>query len=187
MSTLVYVHGTNGSGKSTLARAIITAAGGVDRYLGTRNPRCGTTHTHAGVALLGKYTTSCGGVDGVAPYVSVHREMILASVYDIGLFAEGLVRPGLATCIKFDTYFDQAVFILLDTPEPVCIQNVLTRRAAKNQTKLFSPRNLRDKFKSARSWATSLEGAGLHVERLQYDQAYTRCLELLGLLSPNEI
>lgn len=187
MSTLVYVHGTNGSGKSTLARAIIAAAGGVselDVVPDTRNNS--VTWTPRKVALMGKYGNACGGLDSVQPYADTHMLMQHARNCDArSVFAESLVTPGLQTCKDFREHFDHTVFILLDTPETECIANVLKRRKAKGNTKLYSPDNLYKKARSAKAWANNLERAGLDVRRLQYKQAYTITLKLLGLKAPS--
>jgi energy-coupling factor transporter ATP-binding protein EcfA2 len=187
MTTLVYVHGTNGSGKSTLARAVLAAARGaqgVSKLLGS--PKATWTHTGtAGVVLAGKYGTACGGVDGLQPYADLHLVLQEQVAFGRSVFAEGLVTPGQDTCVKFASYFDHAVFILLDTPDTVCIKNVLKRRATKGTTKPYDPKNLYRKQVSARSWAYRLERAGLHVQRLQYRQAYTSALKLLGLTEPS--
>lgn len=187
MTTLVYVHGTNGSGKSTLARGVLASAGGaqgVSMLLGS--PKATYTHTgDAGVVLAGKYGTACGGVDGFQPYADLHHVLKQQSAIGRSVFAEGLVTPGQDTCVTFASYFDHAVFILLDTPETICIQNVLKRRAAKGNVKPYDPKNLYRKLASARSWATRLERAGLEVHRLQYRQAYNLTLELLGLPEPS--
>lgn len=187
MSTLVYVHGTNGSGKSTLARAVLAAAGGaqgVQRL--PANPKATWTPAgRAGVVLAGKYGTACGGVDGIQPYADLYRVLMLRARAGDSVFAEGLVTPGQDTCVSFAKLFTSATFILLDTPDTVCIQNVLTRRSAKGTTKPYDPKNLYKKQQSARNWATRLERAGLTVERLHYRQAHTRVLELLGLPEPS--
>lgn len=187
MSTLVYVHGTNGSGKSTLARAVLAAARGaqgVSNLVGS--PKATWTHTGVdGVVLAGKYGTACGGVDGMQPYADLHHVLRHQASADCSVFAEGLVTPGVDTCTAFASYFEDAVFILLDTPDTVCIKNVLKRRAAKGTTKPYDPKNLYRKQASARSWADRIERAGLNVHRLQYSQAYNLTLELLGLHEPS--
>lgn len=187
MATLVYVHGTNGSGKSTLARAVLAAAGGaqgVSKLM--HSPKATWTHTGvAGVVLAGKYGNACGGVDGMQPYAALHDVLKENVAFVRNVFAEGLVTPGVDTCATFASYFDRAVFILLDTPETDCILNVLKRRKAKGTTKPYDPKNLYRKLASARSWADRLERAGLEVQRLQYRQAYNTSLELLGLPEPS--
>jgi energy-coupling factor transporter ATP-binding protein EcfA2 len=187
MSTLVYVHGTNGSGKSTLARAVLAAAGGAQSVAKLADsPKATYTYTDAPwVVLAGKYGTACGGVDGIQPYADLHRVLEAQARHDRSVFAEGLVTPGQDTCVKFASYFTDAVFILLDTPDTVCIRNVLARRAAKGTTKTYDPKNLYKKQQSARNWATRLERAGLVVERLHYRQARIRVLALLGLPEPS--
>jgi len=187
VTTLVYVHGTNGSGKSTLARAVLAAAGGAfDVCKLAATPKATWTRTGAeGVVLAGKYGTACGGVDGMQPYAALHDVLQYNVQAKCSVFAEGLVTPGVDTCATFASYFDRAVFILLDTPETDCILNVLKRRKAKGATKPYDPKNLYRKLASARSWATRLERAGLEVHRVQYRQAYNMALELLGLPEPS--
>lgn len=187
VTTLVYVHGTNGSGKSTLARAVLAAAGGAQSVSKRMtNPKATYTRTGvAGVVLAGKYGTACGGVDGIQPYADLHGILEAQGILGHNVFAEGLVTPGVGTCQTFASYFDRAVFILLDTPETVCIQNVLKRRKTKGTTKPYDPKNLYRKLASARSWADRLERAGLEVHRVQYRQAYNMALELLGLPEPS--
>lgn len=183
--TLVYVHGTNGSGKSTLARAVLDAAGGaraVD-HLWPNRKATWTKTADPGMFLLGKYLTSCGGVDGILPYAVVHD--ILGHIANpfmyVGVLAEGLVTPGKDTCIRFSKLFDRTVFILLDTPEPQCIANVLKRRAAAGNEKPYSPDNLHKKARSSRMWADNLERAGLEVHRLQFPDALRLSLAALHL------
>lgn len=182
---LVYLHGTNGSGKSTLARAVVAAAGGAWEYVPGVG-KAGTTRTYRGVALIGKYTSACGGIDGIQPYALVHDELLRHAIFpEARVFGESLVTPGLQTCKNFAAMFTRTVFILLDTPDTTCIQNVLKRRKAKGNTKEYSPDNLYRKARSARSWANNLEASGLEVHRLQYREAYALILELLGLPSPS--
>lgn len=190
ITNLVYVHGTNGSGKSTLARSVVAAAGGVSRYVPNKDPgvvKCGATHTSKGIVLMGKYGSACGGVDGIQPYAALHDELQFHCMTNgARVFAEGLVTPGLSTCVTFASYFGRATFILLDVPEEECIRNVLKRRNQKGTTKEYDPANLYRKAKSARNWADRLERAGLEVHRLQFMQAYKLSLELLGLQLPNK-
>jgi hypothetical protein len=186
---LIYVHGTNGSGKSTLARAVMAAAGGGTGYRPSKSGKegkAGTTGTSRGVALLGKYETACGGVDGFSPYSHVHEEMLTHSIFpEARVFAEGLLSPGIETCQRFDGYFDRAVFIALNTPVEQCVANVLSRRKRKGTDKVYTPDKLYDKHCSVLRWADRLEGAGLEVKRLEYKEAYSTCLELLGLQEPS--
>lgn len=180
MSTLVYVHGTNGSGKSTLARAVLAAAGGpkaVCSVPGLPKAKYTTTHTPK-MFLVGKYLTSCGGVDGILPY---HHVGDILGFIGGNTLAEGLVTPGVATCQRFTDMYDRAVFILLDTPEARCIHNVLQRRKEAGNTKPYDPDNLFRKARSARSWASNIERAGLEVHRAQYADALRLTLGLLRL------
>lgn len=189
MTTLVYVHGTNGSGKSTLARAVLAAAGGIcEQYSLNDNKRAKWLTTKSGVVLLGKYTNRpCGGVDCVAPYSDVLRSLHVVTSGNgfSGVFAEGLMTPGLQTCTAYSDLFDHAVFIHLATPPEQCLVNHLKRKATIGSTRTYDPKNLYRKHQSASNWADRLERAGLNVQRLQYRQAYNTTLELLGLPEPS--
>lgn len=187
MSTLVYVHGTNGSGKSTLARAVLAAAGGATgvgcvhgypKATWTLTPQCS-------VSFLGKYKTSCGGVDGISPYSLVHQVLEDQAAKQMDVFAEGLLTPGLETCQRFAKLYTKAVFIHLDTPEDQCIRNLLPRRAAAGNDKPYDPTHLYLKTKAARRWALRLRGGGLDVRTLQWPQAYVETLALLRIPTPD--
>lgn len=186
---LVYVHGTNGSGKSTLARGVLAAAGGVERYDASKSGKegkAGTTHTPRGVALLGQYHRACGGVDGFSPYAHVHDELIMHAIFpEARVFAEGLMTPGVDTCVRFDTYFERTVFIALSTPIEQCIANVRSRRKRVGNTKPYTPEKLISKHASALRWADRLAAAGLETYKMPYREAYHFSLELLGLPLPS--
>lgn len=187
MSSLVYIHGTNGSGKSTLARVVISYAGGVTgRSALASNPRATYTHlAQTGVVLAGKYGNACGGVDGIHPYADVHAVLAEQAAAGRSVLAEGLVTPGVETCRRFTSLFDEAVFIALDVPDTVCIGHVLRRRARAGNTKEYSPDNLLRKNASARRWCLRLQAAGLRAEALQWFPALHLTLSTLGVEAPS--
>lgn len=183
-SSVVYVHGTNGSGKSTLARAVLTAAGGVDRVDTFRKNY--QTLTKEGLWMIGKYGNACGGADGVQPYSDVLDMAILTGIFPEGkTFGEGLITPGVETCQRMAAPYEHHAFIFLDTPVEQCVQNVLKRRARKANDKEYNPANLYKKHQSAKSWADRLEKAGLQVFRAQYPEALRLTLARLGLTAPS--
>jgi hypothetical protein len=186
VSVLVYVHGTNGSGKSTLARAVLAAAGGArcEPWNTSNVGKAYITEARAGVYLLGRYGTACGGLDGYSPYALALPAARAASKMG-HVFAEGLITPGVQTCQTLASNFDRAVFIHLATPVGDCIVNVLARRNRKANAKPYDPANLYKKAQSAASWADRLERNGLEVQRLNYRQAYSLTLDVLGLDSPD--
>jgi hypothetical protein len=190
VSALVYVHGTNGSGKSTLARSVVAAAGG---SVGEENTplaykaKAFTTYSNEGVLFLGRYGNACGGLDGYSPYAAVldvlafHRNRDL----DLRVFAEGLITPGVDTCLKLAGFFDETHFIHLDTPVEDCIKHVMARRKRKGNDKPYDPANLYKKAQSAESWAKRLKNNGMDVHTLDYRAAYKLTLAALGLDSPS--
>lgn len=174
MTSLVYVHGTNGSGKSTLARALLEAAGGLTSVKNLPEEKRATwTRTRKkDFVLVGRYTNPAGGgIDGITPYSSVMDILHWNSYYERNVFCEGIVTPGLETCQKFSSMFDDSTFILLTTDVDTCIRHVLDRRKVAGNDKEFNPKNLLLKSKSVVSWANRLEGSGLNVKRFTYDQA----------------
>ena len=189
MRHFIYVHGTNGSGKSTLARGVLTAAGGMDQYSPThvgKLGKAGFTETPRGVALLGSYARACGGVDGFSPYAHIHEVLnaVIGKGYDY-VFAEGLITPGVETCQQLAARFDNAIFIVLNTPVADCIAHVMARRKRKANDKEYDPANLYKKHQSAMNWGDRLERNGLTVHRLEYREAYRLCLRTLGLQEPS--
>lgn len=185
-SRLVYVHGTNGSGKSTLARAVMAAAKGPSGVHALPDNRKATwTHTKAGVVLVGKYGTACGGVDGLNPYASIHDIVSLHAPAEARLFAEGLVTPGLDTCRRLADLVDDHLFVFLDTPLDQCVANVLKRRHRKGTVTPYDAAHLHKKHRSALSWADRLAAAGLRVEVHTWVPAYARCLQMLSLPQPH--
>lgn len=190
MSRLVYVHGTNGSGKSTLARAVIAAAGGQTAYdRHPKLPRAASTHTARGLVLLGRYRAACGGVDLIAPYQDVleeiKRQTMRKAIFGKeppNVFAEGLITPGVETCTRMASQFDDAHFIHLDTPEEQCHANMLARRKRMGKAdQPYDPRNIYSKARSARSWVNNLQRSGLNAYGLQYTEARETVFRLLGL------
>lgn len=182
MSKLVYVHGTNGSGKSTLARALLAQAGGVDhvfRYPGYK--KVTVTRTNAGVDFVGTYGSACGGVDGLNPYAGILDVVLDSTIQRRDIFAEGLVTPGLDTCLTMADLVGDAWFIYLQTPNEQAVKNVLARRARKGTDKPYNPDNLYKKTRSAESWANRLFNAGLRVVFAPWDLAYTVSANVLGL------
>ena len=186
MSSLVYIHGTNGSGKSTLARVVISYAGGATGHVARMQNKSAvyTQLATPGVVLAGKYGNACGGVDGIQPYADVHTVMAHIAAEGRSVLAEGLVTPGVETCRRFAALFDEAVFILLDVPDTVCIDHVLRRRTRAGNTKEYSPLNLHKKDASARRWCLNLQAAGLRAEALQWLPALHLTLSTLGVPAP---
>lgn len=185
MSALVYVHGTNGSGKSTLARKLGMAAGGFGkvRKISKNSEKVRWTDTSSGTVFVGQYGNRCGGVDGIHPYAAVFD--ILDRVSDRNTFMEGLLTPGLDTCARMASMYDEHLFIALTTPVEICVQHVMRRRIAAGNRKPYDPSNLMKKARTVLSWAERLEKHGLNVHLMSYGVAYLSTLELLGLREPS--
>jgi hypothetical protein len=182
---LIYLHGTNGSGKTTLARAVLRAAGGAGVAVGwPQAPGCHYTPA-AGpyrprVALLGRYSNACGGMDTVRDFatgIDIARHL-LKERYNV--LIEGLATPGIETCTKLHIAArGHALFVTLDTPLEQCMMNVLKRRKAAGNVKPFNPANLQKKWHGVQRWGPRLHAAGLRTATWQYGVALPRIVAAL--------
>jgi len=186
--SLIYVHGTNGSGKSTLARHLIMCAGGIRETKRHPKTQANVTYTHAGLTLLGKYTTPTGGADGVQPYSSVPKTALALLRNGKSVFIEGLMTPGVETCADL---YDGAReinpnvefrYIKLDIGFYQSQQNVLRRRQLTGNEKPLDPTNLRKKQASADAWFTRIAAAHLPIYGfINWKEARDFCLSAYQL------
>ena len=175
--------GTNGSGKSTVVHTLLqqykwealstTAKGDPDDYLikipGKRR-----------LVVLGRYTTQCGGCDGIQPYAEIVRRVWQYAATDHHIFMEGLLISGYGSLGKaFDQMPERRIiYAAMDTPLEECVRRVLARRKAKGNDKPFNRGNLDFKWLAVRRSMEML--AGIDKETLWVD--HKRAVEqVLGI------
>jgi predicted kinase len=176
------VRGTHGSGKSWLVHQLLESQTHKElrdgkRILGYHLPTLD-------VAVVGKYTTACGGCDGVGSADEVVRRVrTFANDY------RHVVLEGILVAHTFQRYSDLAfemsdygyTFFFLDTPLDVCIERVQSRRAAKGQKALESTHNIEHDHKQI--WTnvrTKMKKAGHKVIELPYQNPRGLFLKELG-------
>jgi cytidylate kinase len=129
---IIQIRGTSGSGKTHTAYEL-------RRRLGDRYDLRSLAGKHEGyllnhnVALVGKYTTACGGCDTIKTQAEVERRVRQFHQSEMHVVFEGLLISQI-----YGRYYDlsrdiiakggQYVFAYLDTPIEKCIAQVLTRR-----------------------------------------------------------
>lgn len=131
------IRGTHGSGKSWVVHQLL---GGKKEDLYEDGVFLGYYLPELDCAVVGKYTTTCGGCDGIKKPDEVG--------YRVKLFAQRyrhVVLEGILVAHTFQRYSDLARFVgnyhfcFLNTPLAVCINRVKARRLAAGNTKEFNP------------------------------------------------
>lgn len=181
---LIYLHGTNGSGKTTLARAVLRAAGGAGAAV-LQAPGCHYTPALGPangprVALLGRYSNACGGMDTVRDFATGIDIACTLHMNGWNVMIEGLATPGIETCTRLhNSAKGRALFVTLDTPLEQCMLNVLARRRVAGNVKTFNPANLQKKWHGVQRWGPRLAAAGLRTATWQYGVALPRIVAAL--------
>ena len=152
---ILRVAGTFGSGKTTVAREFLTRY--PSKELLSNEGRVMGYKIEAGLGasifLIGSYRNICGGCDGVPTQQEIADRILKAHKYGHVLYEGALVSAsglnGAVTQAVHPTGCD--VYAFLTTPQDLCIERVIGRRAAAGNEKEFDPKNLIAKFESV--WA----------------------------------
>jgi uridine kinase len=170
---IIKLHGCSGAGKTTVIRqfmitCILTGeqAAGPNKILYYRYSHPAITEP---IFVLGSYISICGGLDTIAdaqtvmdlidklhPQGHVLMEGLLASTY-YGKMGEHSKQFG-----------DDYIYAFLDTPIDVCLERVIARRAAANNTRKFNPDLTRDKWKTINTLRYKLIAQGHNVKDLEW-------------------
>ena len=167
---ILRVAGTFGSGKTTVAREFMTRyptqelLSSAGRVMGYK--------IEAGLAapvfLLGSYRNVCGGCDGIPTQQDIAERILKAHALGHVLYEGALVSAsglgGAVTQAIHPTGCD--VYAFLTTPQDLCVQRVIGRRAAAGNEKEFDPKNLVAKFESVWACYKNLKAEGSYDVRL---------------------
>lgn len=155
------IRGTNGSGKSHLMNSILDMFGAKEINGVVPGKKKSTVLGYKlsrwnGI-VLGRYTPTGGGCDGISPPTEVERRIDLYAKPDNDVFLEGIL-----VAHTFDRYNKQAIekatkgipyhFCFLDTPWVECLRRIIARRQAVGNTRPFNPENAKYDFR--RIWGT---------------------------------
>lgn len=179
--TVINIRGTSGSGKSTLARKVMDLyPDRVPSYIEGRKKPISYIFTGGpgprGLFVMGHYEIACGGSDTVSSRDKKFGMMTEARNRGLDVLFEGVVDSDEVP----RTIALGAHVILLTTPIEDCIRNIQQRRVAGGRVPDFNEKNTRSRQEAIIRACNRLRQAGVPVERLDFDVAYNRIVELLG-------
>lgn len=198
----INVRGTGGSGKSTLVRRVMGHYRSEPlRREGRRRP-LGYHLEGAGASPLyvpGHYETACGGCDTIKTPGEVYDLINLALTdvqgstghsYDV-LYEGIMVMDDVRRAVELDKWLkrmpsgeplrNRLYVIYLTTPIEECLAAIRARREARGDTRPLDPRNTVDRKRRAEGGLRRLREAGISVECLSREDAFTRVCGLLRL------
>lgn len=179
---IVQVAGTNGAGKSTAVRAVM-AAGRVlhedERWSDVELPGVAPL-----VRVLGRYRggVATGGADVLKSLSVVHQLACEGCAIGRRVLWEGGPRPYMnqtAGPLFLSGLAWPYVLVLLTTSLGDCLGGIDARRAARGDSPLPDPADVRGSHLRAQHYAARMRDAGAELVRCGRDGAPDRILELL--------
>lgn len=178
---ILRIAGTFGSGKTTAMREFfnypteeLSKDGKIMGYrvdAGLKAP----------VFIIGKYDNVCGGTDAVKTQQEIAERILKAHPHGHVLYEGALVSAsglgGAVTQAVHATGCD--VYAFLDTPQEVCIERVLGRRAAAGNDKEFDPKNLIDKYVAVINCYRNLRAASYDVRLIDHNDPHPALLKII--------
>lgn len=181
---IINIRGTHGSGKSYIIKWLLekykakpeslTAKGQPANYIMTI-PKCGVVY------VVGRYTTACGGCDGIQPYSEIWPRV--EKFADLGhvLFEGALVSSSYGNIGRAsEVYGNDFVFAFLDTPLEICLKRIKQRRKARGDFRPLNPKNTKGKYDSIQKSILKIRGEfNRRVAILNFESATSQVLKLL--------
>lgn len=182
--------GTNGSGKSTLMNQLLDLFGG-EEVKGVVPGK--TKPTVIGYKLkrwkgfvLGRYTPTGGGCDGISPPTEVERRIRYFARQGVDVFLEGILvahsfKRYNAVAKQMEAKGIPYHFCFLDTPWDVCLKRILARRKLAGNTRPFNPANAQ--YDHGRIWGTvqrECRFAGRRVSILNHKKPLDQVLAMIS-------
>ena len=182
---ILRVAGTFGSGKTTAVRQFLnnydtTVLTSKDKIVGyaINAKLIGIEKT---IFVLGKYDNVCGGTDAMKTQEEIATRIMQAHPVGHVLYEGALVSAsglnGEVTKTIHETGCD--VYAFLDTPQDLCIERVLGRRAAAGNEKEFDPKNLIQKYDSVIGCYKNLKKAGYDVRVIDHTNPHSQLVEII--------
>ena len=169
---ILRIAGTFGSGKTTAMRDFLNnypteTLMGQKKIAGYRVD-LSSAGIKAPAFVVGKYDNTCGGTDAISTQAEIADRIMKAHPLGHVLYEGALVSAsGLAGQVTQTIHTTGCdVYAFLDTPQDLCIERVLGRRAEAGNEKLFNPKNLIKKFDSVIKCYKNLRNEGSYDVRL---------------------
>lgn len=185
---IISLRGTFGSGKSYLVKQLMkrypTEPYGEDhrgKPLGYRMA-LGNNQT---LGLIGRYDVASGGCDKIQPYSEIWPRVVsFRKRFDHVLFEGALVSSTYGTIgAASEDYGDEMVFVFLDTPLDVCVENIRQRRLSRGKDVPMAEKtidNVRKKMKAVNNSMKKIkEHHGRRIVILNHKRAPVQVIRLL--------
>jgi predicted ABC-type ATPase len=195
MSTIIAIKGTNGSGKSSAVRALVAHLGKI-ATLRFNNKDAGyrCEYGERTVFVLGKYRSTCGGLDSSFSYKGAANDVFLcldALVAKGHVVCEGVIAMtsyGFGRVARFaeeqKAKGNNVIFARIDTPAELCIERVRRRRRESGNHRPFNAEKLLHKYESVLRSQEKLRDAGYDARILPHDDPLQT---LLGWIAEQNI
>ena len=185
---LINVRGTSGSGKSTVVFELFKKYPVRELDLDAKGRASNYEVTLPGnkkLYVIGRYSTQCGGCDGIGSNLEVMRR---AEHYAKKghVLLEGLLLSSSYGALGMwsERYKNRFIFAFLDTPIDVCLKRVNARRRKRGVMEPVNPKNTTDKWRNCQACARNIEQTHHRcVVWLDYRTPTAQVLRLLGVQS----
>lgn len=173
------IRGTHGSGKSYLVHTLLKKYR--SEPIIQKKKHIGYFIPDLDCGVIGRYSTACGGCDGVGKQDEVVRRIRLFSRRYRHVVLEGiLVSHTFKRYAKIAKRAEDYRFLFLDTPLKVCISRVRKRRLAKGNKKELDPKNvIKDHHNIWDSVRNKCIAAGCCVKILDWRDPFPDFIEML--------
>ncbi len=177
--TIFNIRGTNGSGKTTIVRKLIEECKTPIVKRDCYNPegkKVGEWSKIGWNAVIGKYSTTCGGCDTIKTQADAKRLITIAASASKNVIFEGIL---ISTIYQPWSDFAHEVggmtWLYLDTPLETCLANIYKRNGGKK----INEELVINKYASIKRTAAKAAQDGHKVVVLNYENAFEQFKELI--------
>jgi len=182
---IVSLRGTSGSGKSTVVHKILQRwphelldcdAKGRPRNYKVQLPNGEPLY------IIGRYTTQCGGCDGIRPYSDIAKRIAKYAPKGHVLFEGLLISGGYGSIGKFSKrYKKRFIYAFLNTPLEICLARVQARRRSKGNLEPLNPKNTEQKHRAMWGSIENIRELGHQCVMIDYQKAFPQVMRLFGV------
>lgn len=185
---IVNLRGTSGSGKSHVAHQLLKRFPWVPAGLDAKGRPLGyqlTLPNGKPLYIVGRYTTQCGGCDGIGSTAEVMRRVDGYALNGHVFFEGLLISGGYGAMGKWSEKFrDRFIFATLSTPLELCLSRVTARRLKRGKTEPLNPKNTTQKYRAVFNTHAKTLALGRNTVMVDHRHAVREVLEMLGARRP---